>query len=71
MRFLSVSVNPLSLISTIVDRAKVATEEENVNPLSLISTIVDLLFRKHVKKVNPLSLISTIVDTKSEILTAQ
>ena len=55
-------VNPLSLISTIVDRVG-APPVLHVNPLSLISTIVDMLTKRAALIVNPLSLISTIVDT--------
>ena len=54
-------VNPLSLISTIVDFVR-GGAFLSVNPLSLISTIVDLLVLSSKGKVNPLSLISTIVD---------
>ena len=36
------TVNPLSLISTIVDGMELPYVCYNVNPLSLISTIVDL-----------------------------
>ena len=54
-------VNPLSLISTIVDPSTCRTSL-TVNPLSLISTIVDQTISTSAKDVNPLSLISTIVD---------
>ena len=54
-------VNPLSLISTIVDSIRTITCL-SVNPLSLISTIVDPDPTFPPSGVNPLSLISTIVD---------
>ena len=55
-------VNPLSLISTIVD-SSTNPYVRKVNPLSLISTIVDFIeFLEGSDVVNPLSLISTIVD---------
>ena len=58
-------VNPLSLISTIVDGTD-ALELNAVNPLSLISTIVDYFWLSLGSVVvNPLSLISTIVDKTS------
>ena len=55
-------VNPLSLISTIVDHTPKHRKRFRVNPLSLISTIVDLALGVTTFFVNPLSLISTIVD---------
>ena len=55
-------VNPLSLISTIVDKRQ-RDIILDVNPLSLISTIVDSSSAPFLSEgVNPLSLISTIVD---------
>ena len=41
LRFVCFGVNPLSLISTIVDKGKNKSFRGSVNPLSLISTIVD------------------------------
>ena len=55
-------VNPLSLISTIVDTTSTHCNDSAVNPLSLISTIVDWNSTGFFWGVNPLSLISTIVD---------
>ena len=63
--FIRAAVNPLSLISTIVDGIRLPRTPRQVNPLSLISTIVDVVSACRDTVVNPLSLISTIVDKTS------